>query len=325
VCCEIGAEEGGGTRKDTIKAFQWYKRAATLGDVPAQYKMGIILLKGLLGQEKSPAEAVSYLQKAAHGADAENPHALHELALLYEAPPTSPTGSSVISKDELQALRLFEQAAKFGYKYAQFKLGQAYEYGLLGCPIKARDSIIWYTKAAAQGEHQSELALSGWYLTGSEGILECSDTEAYCKWHHTHRIFHPFTFKEVKCEQKLTHLAVWARKAALATPPLPKAMFAMGYFTEVGIGCPRSLDEAKRWYGRAAAYRFPKAQERLDELRKGGEKAMTSGGRPNTAGGGGGGGGVGQAGGQVRDHREKLTRNKKDVGRGKDEEGCVVM
>lgn len=28
--------------------------------------------------------------------------------------------------------------------------------------------------------------------------------------------------------------------------------FAMGYYTEVGIGCPRSLEEAKRWYGRAA-------------------------------------------------------------------------
>jgi len=177
VCCEIGPDEGGGTRKDPLKAFQWYKRAATLGDVPAMYKMGIILLKGLLGQEKSPSEAVDYLRRATAGADAENPHALHELALLYENPPS---GSAVV-KDEPQALKLFEQAAKLGYKYAQFKLGQAFEYGLLGCPIRARDSIIWYTKAAAQGEHQSELALSGWYLTGSEGILECSDTEAYCE------------------------------------------------------------------------------------------------------------------------------------------------
>jgi TPR repeat protein len=29
VCCEIGNEEGGGTRKDPLKAIQWYKRAAT--------------------------------------------------------------------------------------------------------------------------------------------------------------------------------------------------------------------------------------------------------------------------------------------------------
>lgn len=237
ICCEIGAEEGGGTRKDPVKAFQWYKRAATLGDVPACYKMGIILTKGLVGQERNIAEAVVWLEKASLGADEENPHSLHELALLYESGATAPSGPPapssgaggaasvlVVPKDEARALSLFTQAAKLGYKYSQFKLGQAYEYGLLTCTINARQSIIWYTKAAAQGEHQSELALSGWYLTGSDGILECSDTEAY----------------------------LWARKAAMANPPLPKAMFAMGYFTEVGIGCPRGLEEARRWYGRAA-------------------------------------------------------------------------
>ena len=30
---------------------------------------------------------------------------------------------------------------------------------------------MWYSKAAEQGEHQSELALSGWYLTGSDNVL----------------------------------------------------------------------------------------------------------------------------------------------------------
>jgi TPR repeat protein len=136
---------------------------------------------------------------------------------------------------------------------------------------------------------------------------------------------------------------VWARKAASANPPLPKAMFAMGYFTEVGIGCPRSLEEAKRWYARAAcelfpihdlflllvniylhtntnpAYRFPKAQERLDELRKGGVNALQSStssaaGRPGVAGGGG-------SAPQVGSHRDKLTRKDHK----KDESECAVM
>jgi TPR repeat protein len=206
------------------------------------YKMGMILLKGLLGQQKHLGEAINMLKRAADNADAENPHALHELGLLYEAQ----TGSEKVIRDEEYASQLFRQAAELGYKFSQFRLGQAYEYGLLGCPIEARSSIGWYTRAAAQEEHQSELALSGWYLTGSQGILEQSDTEAY----------------------------LWARKAACAEPPLPKALFAMGYFTEVGIGCPRSLEEAKRWYGRAATYKFPKAQERLEELKKGGARVQ---------------------------------------------------
>lgn len=46
-----------------------------------------------------------------------------------------------------------------------------------------------------------------------------------------------------------------------------------GYYSENGIGCPASMEEAKRWYGRAASFRFPKALERLEELKKGGNKS----------------------------------------------------
>jgi len=112
--------------------------------------------------------------------------------------------------------------------------------------VDTRESIAWYSKAAAQEEHQSELALSGWYLTGAEGVLNQSDTEAY----------------------------LWARKAAHAG--LAKAEYAMGYFTETGIGAPSNLEDAKRWYWRAASQNFPKARERLEDLRKGGAKMQKS-------------------------------------------------
>ncbi|KAF4504155.1 hypothetical protein G6O67_008343 [Ophiocordyceps sinensis] len=237
VCCEIGYEEGGGTRKDPLKAMQWYKRAATLGDPPAMYKLGMILLKGLLGQQKNPREAVGWLRRAAERADSENPHALHELGLLYE----SAQPNDAIIRDERYALSLFQDAAELNYKFSQYRLGCVFEYGLMGCPIDPRQSIFWYSKAAAQEEHQSELALSGWYLTGSEGVLGQSDTEAY----------------------------LWARKAAVAG--LAKAEYAMGYFTEVGIGVPANLEDAKRWYWRAAAQEFPKARERLEDLKRAGK------------------------------------------------------
>lgn len=79
VCCEMGLDEGGGTKRDAVKAMQWYQRAATLGDTPAMYKLGVIQLKGLLGQPKNASAALSWLQRAAAQADKENPHALHEL------------------------------------------------------------------------------------------------------------------------------------------------------------------------------------------------------------------------------------------------------
>ncbi|KAL2820089.1 hypothetical protein BJX63DRAFT_338036 [Aspergillus granulosus] len=267
VCCEIGQEDGGGTKRDPFKAVQWYKRAASLGDPPAMYKMGMILLKALLGQARNPREGISWLKRAAERADENNPHALHELALLY----ASATDNDVVIRDEAYASQLFHQAAELGYKFSQFHLGMAYEQGLLGCPVDARQSIMLYSAAAAQGEHQSELALSGWYLTGAEGILQQSDTEAY----------------------------LWARKAAASG--LAKAEYAMGYFTETGIGATANLDDAKRWYWRAAgeslhspfpfslpfslseirnqiltfpslAQGFPKARERLEELKQGGAR-----------------------------------------------------
>lgn len=54
----------------------------------------------------------------------------------------------------------------------------------------------------------------------------------------------------------------------------------MGYYTETGIGCPAGLEEAKKWYGRSAAYKFPKAIERLEELKRGGKSGKQN---PNTA------------------------------------------
>lgn len=274
VCCEMGPEDGGGTSRDYPKAVQWYRRAAALGDAAAMYKLGAILLKSLLGQPKNIAEAVTWLKRGAERADADHPHALHELAGLYESSNANPEIRNKVIADDAYARELFKQAAGLGYKFSQFRLGQAYEYGALGLPIDNRTSISWYTKAAAQGEHQAELALSGWYLTGAEGILEHSETEAY----------------------------LWARKAAASEPPLPKAMFAMGYFTEQGIGCPASMEEARKWYGRAASHKFPKAIERLEELRKGGGKS-----------------------GKTAPAHGKLSRKEGKRDQKKDEENCSVM
>lgn len=241
MCCEMGAEEGGGTKRDYHKAVQWYQRASQLQDVAAMYKMGMILLRGLLGQQRNVGQAVVYLKRAADNADANNPHAIHELARLHEEGNPDPAIGAAVKPDEKYAQKMYMQAAKMGYKQSQFRLGQAFEYGSLGLPVDSRNSIAWYSKAAAQGEHNSELALSGWYLTGAEGILNQSDTEAY----------------------------LWARKAAMSEPPLAKAMYALGYYIENGIGCPASLEEGKKWYTRAASYKFPKAVERLEEIRKG--------------------------------------------------------
>ncbi|KAF9260316.1 HCP-like protein [Marasmius fiardii PR-910] len=250
VCNEIGA----GTRRDWSRASAFYRKSASLGDTAAMYKLGVVLMTGGLGEEKREREAVGWLKRAAEQADEENPHALHELGLLYEGGPgVSPSMREYCPPDPYAAKHLFTQAAHLGYTPSQYKLGQCYEYGTVGCAVDPRRSIAWYTKAAEKGDAEAELALSGWYLTGSEGVLKQSDSEAY----------------------------LWARRAA--NKGLCKAEYAVGYYAEVGIGVKQDIEFAKRWYMRAAAQGNKRAMNRLTEIKKGG-------GRPTGVAGGRGGG-----------------------------------
>ncbi|KAF8634157.1 hypothetical protein AX17_004275 [Amanita inopinata Kibby_2008] len=233
VCNEIGA----GTRREPPRAAAFYRKAASLGDTAAMYKLGMILLHGSLGEQKNAREATSWLKRAAEQADAENPHALHELGLLYEQP-----DSQLVPYDPSYAKSLFTHAAQLGYTASQYKLGQCYEYGILTCHVDPRRSIAWYTKAAEKGDAEAELALSGWYLTGSEGVLKQSDSEAY----------------------------LWARRAA--NKGLSKAEYAVGYYAEVGIGIKQDIEFAKRWYMRAAAQGNKRAMNRLTEMKRMGNK-----------------------------------------------------
>ncbi|KAF8589986.1 HCP-like protein [Ramaria rubella] len=243
VCNEIGA----GTRREHPRAFAFYRKAASLGDTAAMYKLGMILLTGALDQLKNPREAIGWLRRAAEQADEENPHALHELGLLHEM-----RDSTVVVHDDGYAKELFTRAAQLGYTQSQFKLGQCFEYGSIACPVDPRRSIAWYTKAAEKGDPEAELALSGWYLTGSEGVLKQSDSEAY----------------------------LWARRAA--NKGLSKAEYAVGYYAEVGIGVKQDMELAKRWYMRAAAQGNKRAMNRLTELKRLGNKKSSQG-RPTRA------------------------------------------
>lgn len=213
----VSNEIGAGTKKDPSRAATFYRKAAALGDTPGMYKLGMILLNGYLGEQRNPREAIGWLKRAAEQADEDNPHALHELALVYESP-----SGTLVPHDPVYAKNLLTQAAQLGYTPSQFKLGQCFEYGTLTCPVDPKRSIAWYTKAAENGFSEAELALSGWYLTGSEGILKQSDSEAY----------------------------LWARRAA--NKGLHKAEYAVGYYAEVGIGIKQDIEFAKKYYMRAA-------------------------------------------------------------------------
>lgn len=98
--------------------------------------------------------------------------------------------------------------------------GFSYEYATLGCLFDPLLSVQYYALASQNGEVEADMALSKWYLCGSEGNFEKDEALA-------------FTFAE---------------KAA--SRQLPSAEFALGYYREVGINGLKDIEQAKRWYTR---------------------------------------------------------------------------
>lgn len=79
--------------------------------------------------------------------------------------------------------------------------------------IPQQPNFVLQNIAAQQNHRDACFALTAWYLVGSPGVLPQSDTEAY----------------------------LWAKRAAEAE--LVKAMYAVGYFLEVGIGTSADMKE----------------------------------------------------------------------------------
>ncbi|PWN23200.1 HCP-like protein [Microstroma glucosiphilum] len=224
-------EKGWGCRRDNGKALQFYRKAAAQSHPGAMYRLATAELNGELGLKRSAKEGVKWLKRSADAATPEFPHALHELALLHER-----GIDNVLFLDPEYACELLAQAGEMGYAPSAYKLGVNYEYGRMGCPQDAGLSIHMYNIAAQQNHREACFALTAWYLVGAPGILPQSDTEAY----------------------------LWAKKAG--EQGLAKAEYAVGYFTEMGIGTVKDIKEAKAWFSRAAEHGDHRANQRLTHL-----------------------------------------------------------
>ncbi|KAF9935615.1 hypothetical protein BGZ75_007186 [Mortierella antarctica] len=222
-------DEGLGTRKDNARAVQFYRKAASANHPGAMWRLGVVTLYGELGVAASPRDGVKWLKRSSQAATPEFPFALYELAQLHER-----GIENIVFVDPDYSVSLYSQAAELGHAASAFRLGECWEYGKLGCKQDPRLSIHYYTLAAQQEHPEACFALAAWYLVGSQGILPQSDAEAY----------------------------IWAKRAA--DKDLPKALYAMGYFTEVGIGPRKDMEEAIEWYKKASAAGDKRATERLE-------------------------------------------------------------
>lgn len=166
-------EFGWGCRKDPAKAVQFLRTAASKRHPGAMTRLGKACLSGDLG-EKRYREGIKWLKLATESADAQYNGAPYHMGCLYE------TGyGDDIFKDESYAAELFTQAADLGHPEANFRMGEAYEHGLLNCPRDPALSVHFYTGAAERGHAGAMMGLCAWYMVGAEPILEKDEEEAY--------------------------------------------------------------------------------------------------------------------------------------------------
>ncbi|GAB7361065.1 hypothetical protein MBLNU230_g1105t1 [Neophaeotheca triangularis] len=226
-------EFGWGTTKSYPKAVQFFRSAASRSHPGAASRLGLACIRGDMGLGKSyHREGIKWLKRAQEAADPQYNSAPYELGLLHL------TGSGEdIFKDEAYAAQLFTQSAELGHAEANLLMGRAYENGLYMCPRDAALSVHFYNGAATRGNPEAMMALCAWYMLGAPPVLEKDEAEAY----------------------------QWAHQAAELG--YPKAEYACGYFTEMGIGCRRDPLQANVWYVAAADRGNETAKQRLAIIR----------------------------------------------------------
>jgi TPR repeat protein len=129
-----------GAEQDFVRAADWYRRLAKMGDARAQTSLGLMYARGY-GVPKNLAEAHRWWNFAAIQND---PGAQYNLGLTYA------TGEGV-AVDYERAARWFREASRRGHVQAQHNLGMLYHEGK-GVPKDARFAYYWVRVAALQGD-----------------------------------------------------------------------------------------------------------------------------------------------------------------------------
>ncbi|PRT56675.1 Protein SKT5 [Wickerhamiella sorbophila] len=224
-------EEGWGTSRDAGRALKFYRAAAARNQPGALYRLGMIYFFGGLGisdNSNNRLAGIKWLTRAVNAATEIYNRAPYDLAKIYEA-----GYKDIVFKDLPYAVKLYVRSAELGFIPAAFKLGQAYEMGLLNCPQDSALSIHYYTIGALGNDPRCQLALCAWYSQGAEPHFPVNEDEAY----------------------------EWALRAA--HNGLPKAQYIVGVMLSKGLGCDRDIYMSTQWLKKAAANGFEPAVKRL--------------------------------------------------------------
>jgi len=222
---------------DPIKALRHYHRGVDAGDAASCYRLGMMTLRGQHGQQQDYSKAIDLIKHSAQAADENAAQGAYVYGMLLARQlPQVDIPESYLPFDERLARINIEKAAYLKFAKAQLKMGSAYELGSLGCDFNPALSMHYNALASKQGEAEADMALSKWFLVGSEGVLPKNEEYSY----------------------------TYAQRAAHSG--LPTAEFALGYFHEIGMHVPVDLEKSREWYEKAAQHGNEDAKSRIEAL-----------------------------------------------------------
>lgn len=222
---------------DPVKALRHYHRGVEAADAASCYRLGMMTLRGQHGQQQDFPKAIDLIRRSAAAADENAAQGAYVYGmLLAKQLPQIDIPDRYLPFDERQARVNIEKAAYLKFAKAQLKMGSAYELGSLGCEFRPELSIHYNALASKQGEAEADMALSKWFLVGSEGVFSKNEELSY----------------------------FYAQRAAHSG--LATAEFALGYFNEIGMHVPVDLEKSLEWYEKAARNGNEDAKGRVEAL-----------------------------------------------------------
>ena len=241
--CRLGNlfETGKGIEKDSLKAEEWYTKAAEQGNAEAMYSLGRLYCE----QKNDKAKAFHYFQLSSEKNHLET---LVCLGCCYE----NGYGTE-INLDK--AIELTAKAAEQDCARAKRIMGLYYENGT-GVEMNTAKALEWYIKAAEQGDASAQCSLGfhykygkgvdrdlvkavEWYTMAAEqGFATAQNNLGNC--------YHGGT----GVEKDLAKAVEWYNKAA--EQGYASAQYNLGLCYEEGDGVEKDIAKAVEWFLKAA-------------------------------------------------------------------------
>ncbi len=228
---------------DFAQAFSLFSKAAEAGLAEAHYFTGLCYSTGQ-GVPRDVRKARAHLEKAvAGGYELAN----YSLGTLYRGTPGMAPDEQAAQRYLMKAIPTVVTLAERGDVFAQLYYGEILENGLRGAKDE-KEALRWYEKAARQGYAPAQYALGRMRTEGRGTDKNYTDAnnwlgKAAGQGHREAQYLLGYNLVHNHGRKALPDGASWLRKAAGQNHP--EAQYYLGILHAFGQGVPQDAEEAK--------------------------------------------------------------------------------